>query len=305
MKKVYFDAILFDKIAEMETIDVFAALKMYGEYIEMYPKDYRAYSKYAKLLISVGRLNDAENILDLGEILYDSFKYDIKDRNKKFEVNHVLSKLKLFAYQNRYEDFFALAHNNKEMLCESNSSLGKIILCFRVQLGLDVIPKFSDGYIFRQAKNYSEDEFYEHIKKHSALYKNVDDTDTSSIFYEDFPLEKVISTIKDTLPNDNKICSGFLENTYYFKYDNCGRCFSTKDFCLGSDGDNKNQKSRSIITDYFEVFTFKDTNKLITICPCPTTRGYPYVDLNYLKEKDEPKRKRKSAIDKFNERYQK
>ena len=37
--------------------------------------------------------------------------------------------------------------------------------------------------------------------------------------------------------------------------------------------------------------------------PFPFGPGYKSIDLNHLKDDDQPKSKRKSQIDKFNERY--
>ena len=76
------------------------------------------------------------------------------------------------------------------------------------------------------------------------------------------------------------------------------------------DKDLFNYKKRLIVTDYFVVNTFHNTSNLITLCPCEGPKGLKYVDLNYLKKQEEPIKEekpvqRKSAIDKFNERYKK
>jgi len=72
--------------------------------------------------------------------------------------------------------------------------------------------------------------------------------------------------------------------TYVFKFDNCGRV-----------------ENRS--TDYFKIVCFHDTYDIITAYPDESGKNYPYVDLNYLVERDYSNVKCISARERFNARY--
>ena len=88
------------------------------------------------------------------------------------------------------------------------------------------------------------------------------------------------------IPNENKLSWGFIEDTYIFKYDGCGR-----------DNDR--------LVDYFKVVTFKNSKDIITMCPSCDCEEFSHVDLNYLNDKEEQKVKKISQIDKFYKRYYK
>ena len=103
------------------------------------------------------------------------------------------------------------------------------------------------------------------------------------MFVSGFEIDRVLEEIKKYIPSDKRIYSGFYQDTYVFKYD-----FSGKD----------NNKA----TDYFKVICFHNTSDIITICPSLYCENLPYVDLNYM-EKEKPKQKTLSQIDKFNQRY--
>jgi hypothetical protein len=103
-------------------------------------------------------------------------------------------------------------------------------------------------------------------------------------FKNDFPLEDVIKIVKENLREENKLCYGYIADTYVFKYDCCGRV------------DEKLQ-------DYFKVSCYHDTNDILLMYPANKCEKLPYIDINYIKE--EPKIKRLSQVEKFNRRYQK
>jgi hypothetical protein len=137
-----------------------------------------------------------------------------------------------------------------------------------------------------QAYNYNEELFKEHIKKHQKLYNTDQDNSNEYIFENDFPIEKIINEVKKYIPSDKKICPGYFDNTYFFKYDKCG-------------------KVKNTWTNIFTVVCFPNTNNIITMCPVSGYERLPYVNLNYLKDYEEEKTnvKRLSQIDKFNMRY--
>ena len=87
------------------------------------------------------------------------------------------------------------------------------------------------------------------------------------------------------MTEDNKLCSGFYDDTYIFKYNKCGRV------------DNR-------LVDYINVVCFHNTHDIITILPVNCGEHMPHVNLNYMIE-DKPQKeiKRISAVEKFNKRF--
>ena len=85
--------------------------------------------------------------------------------------------------------------------------------------------------------------------------------------------------------SDKMLYCGFVDNTYVYKYDCCGRV------------DGK-------VVDYFKVVCLHGTKNIITMYPIKKDHNLPCVDLNYLKE-NAKEIKLTSQIDKFNQRYAK
>ena len=87
------------------------------------------------------------------------------------------------------------------------------------------------------------------------------------------------------LKNKNKVYNGSICCKHIFKYELCGHV------------DGK-------LVDFFEVVTLKDTNEIITMYPYKNKEKRECIDLTPV-VKEEPKVKRLSQIDKFNQRYSK
>ena len=109
---------------------------------------------------------------------------------------------------------------------------------------------------------------------------------STSIFYEDFPINEIITEIKKYIRNGiPKLCPHLYTNMYVFKFDNCGI-------------------DTGIPTDFFKVVCFHNTVEFITMCPSTGCEELPYIDLNYLaRTKEGAKSRCLSQIDKFNRRY--
>ena len=141
-----------------------------------------------------------------------------------------------------------------------------------------------NSYLYRQIYEYRESEFMEHISKHMADYNQNIDNPNTSIFVPEFPINEIISEIKKHIPSNKRLLPGFIDDAYYFKYDECGR-------------------SNNKIVNYFRVVCFHDTQNFITMYPITDCKDLPYIDLNYLKKDDKPIVKRKSRIELFNQKY--
>jgi hypothetical protein len=148
---------------------------------------------------------------------------------------------------------------------------------------------------------YDYDDFIKHISKHLLDHKAKDDDEITSYFFRGFPIEKVLEEVKQYIPDKEKsYCCGFFDDYYYFRYNDCGRCLTEKN---KKSCEHKYYKSRLMVTNYFKVVTFHDSSDIITISPCDNPKGLPYIDLNYIKEQEEPKVLKKNPIKTFMEKW--
>ena len=142
-----------------------------------------------------------------------------------------------------------------------------------------------NSYLFRQIVEYKEEDFFNHIQKHSADYNKDLDNPNKNIFVPGFPIENVVNEVKKNLFDNNRLYTGFIENTYVFKCEGCGRV------------DKK-------LVDYLKVVCFDKTKDIITMLPVSGMENFPQVDISYITKKEEKKEeKRPSQIDKFNKRF--
>ncbi len=259
------------------------AAEKFKQYIEKYPKDYFSYISYANILLTLGNIKEAENVIKLGSNLANeniNFKNSNKYRDFLENLNYVL--LRLLAYNENYNKLYEYCINNPEEIRKKD--LISQFLFSKIKCGLIDENEISKlPYKASQLYNYNEVLFLEHEKKHLKSDETSYDTNISSVFNIDFPFEKVLKEIKRNLNLSNRYYYGFFEDKYFFRYDGCGESF------------HKN-------ADYFEVITIHNTSNILTIYPSLDGKYHNFVDLSYLSLKDVPTRKL-SQIDKFNMRY--
>ena len=254
-------------------------------YTKKYPNDCRSRLYYALSLTILGIFDEAEHVYNELKNLLKERQFDIKDEfvnTPLFFKNMLAVEIKILTSRGDYQGILDLINKNRnrELLCAAVEDLNYIEYYCQQQLGILNYGKVdSPAYRFSQTIDYSEERFLDHIKKH--LYGNEEEEKSDLIFDKDFPLDKVIVEIKKNIPSSERLYPGYLNNAYYFKYDNCGT----------ADGEE---------TNYFCVITFHDTDKIISMYPKKKPMNIPFVDLNYLKEE---KTKRLSQIDKFNKRF--
>ncbi|MBE6138949.1 MAG: tetratricopeptide repeat protein [Firmicutes bacterium] len=284
MSKTYFNVWEFKQALDLAEMDPISARVLYEQYLEKYPKDYAAYPYYCSNLITLGELDLAEKKLNY---IVEQFKKDdnIKDfdKTKIFEHNIFFCKIKLMSYQKRYKELNNIYKNNPNPLKDRN--FNTVWFYTEKQLGnLDVEKRDSNSYLFRQITKYDEQDFLDHIKKHLAEYNDNSIEPNSNVFEPNFPIEEVLEEIKKYIPSNKKLLYGFFDDTYVFKYSNCGRVDSR-------------------LVDYFKVICLHDSTDLITICPVRGNDNIPHVDLNYMVKEENGKVKRKSQIERFNQKY--
>lgn len=287
MKNGYYDIWKFKDAYSCISTDPMKAKEKYENYLKDYPDDYCAYVYLVYVLILLDELDNAENILNEVQFLATHNDLFLSQFNKVklFQEDMIFTKLRLLSRQGKYEECYDLYLQNSKIL-GGDEKIKQILYYWEKELGVgDVDDLRFDSYIFRQINNYKESDFMNHIKKHMSDYNVSVNEPNEAIFYPDFPFNEVVGEIRKYIPSKKRLCTGFFEDKYVFKFDRCGR--------------NKHK-----ITDYFRVSCFKDTNKLITMFPALYCEQLLYVDLNYLNRNDEkPKVKQLSQIEKFNKRY--
>ena len=281
MKKTYFDEWQTKKICKDSICNIAIVKQEIENYIQDYPEDYSMKSYYANILIRSNELEEAIKEINNVEFLVsiDSKYQKNSEKNNILYKDIIKDKLKYYMYTNQYHEFIKLY-----LATNIDEKLDHIYYYVLKQLNLVKINDLDcNSYLRKQILNYSFEEFLDHIQKHCSTYDDIENPNMC-IFAPDFPIDNIINELTKYLLISSKINSGYLDNTYYFKYDNCGTV-------------------KGQMVDYFEVVCFKDTNDLITMCPEENCECEP-VDLNYLKDKNcLSKVRRISQIDKFNKKY--
>jgi tetratricopeptide (TPR) repeat protein len=285
MENNYFNTHLASKSAKLVKSDPYYAREKFEEYLKEYPNDYNSWCLYISLLVELGECDLALKYFNRIEKVVNSDKKFILDPKFKYIKSRDLfyTKVKLLSYSHRYQELYDMIRYGENKYFVIDMSLHKpMTLYCRKKLGKSIDDNFvGKGYLCNQIAHYDYDSMVEHVKKHSA--DSGLDIPELSVFSPDFPLDSILLKIKDYLDVKNRLCVGFFDDTYYFKYDNCGRV-------------------RDRVTDYFKVICFHDSTDIVTMCPDDSAPKSPYVDLNFLVKKDS-KVKSISARDRFNMRY--
>lgn len=283
----HFNTLLFDQAISIIDNNPYLAAELLKEYISQFPSDYTAYPYYAYVLITTKNLDEAERILNLvSEIAFEDQKFINDEKKVKYLRDHILSNLlRLYSYQENYGKLYYLLRKYKDNIMGVN--MNHIYFYCKSKTGKLVDSNRDEyGYLHRQIYQYDEEDFYKHIEKHLYEFQNSDDVN-SNVFVEGFPIREVIEEIKKYIPSEKSLYPGFYDDSYIFKYDGCG---------------HENGK----IVDFIKIVCFHGTSDFITIVPVKDFGNLPYVDLNYLVNKDTYTRtRRKNQVDKFNDRFNK
>lgn len=285
MQSQYFDCWEFRHIFHLVETNPKEAKRQFDDYFEKYPTDYSAYAYYTYVLIVLGYLDEAEQILNYLKTAYLN-DVNFMKHNKKVDLirdNIIFNTLKLLSYQGKYEELLVFHNDNIQTVKKLN--LFSLEFYCKQKLGIQISgEKEKFPYLFKQIANYSEKEFLEHIKKHLSDYNQDKEQPNDSVFVPNFPVNKVLEEVKKYVGSNERLFSGFYEDSYIFKYNGCGRI--------------KNK-----LVDYFRVIALNNTDCFITMFPSDDCETMPFIDLNYMVPEDFPKTKRLSQIDKFNKRF--
>ena len=284
MGQQYYNNVEFMKALNLLNSNPLLVKEKLEYYLEKFPKDYSAHAYYISVLITLGLFKEAEEANDILESLFYN-NNRIKSDTEKFNIvksNILYAKLRLYLYNKEYHKAFNLYLANKDYYTNVDD-----FVFFYIRKKLHMLDKNESedySYLYRQMISYNENELKDHLKKHISETVYEQCRDKLSVFEPNFPIEIVFEEIKKNIPSNKRIYPGFFENTYLFKYDECGR-LSGK------------------IRDYIKVVCFHDTPDIITICPCEKIENMEYIDLNYLNPNNKSLTKRPSQIEKFKNKY--
>jgi len=287
MKELFYNTWEFNQALNIINTNPTLSKLKFEEYLEKYPKDYSAYTFYASLLITLSDLESAEKILNYVEDLVNKDEKYVKDilKFKSFKTDFLYSKVKLLCYQQKYDELYKI--DLSDLKAKTDFDITSIIFYCKRKLGLlDLERRVPNSYLFRQIVKYEENDFFDHMKKHLYEYTQNIDTLNKAFFYEGFDLNTIVDEIKKYIPSSKKLRPGFIEDIYYFKYNECG-------------------KNNNKFANFIKVVCIKDTNEIITMYPIQITEDLPYVDLNYMIKEDKQKTNRLTRLDKFKLKYQK
>lgn len=279
-KRKYYDIDRFKKLIRYKcngSYDIL--LKKFEEYLEDYPYDLFTINEYLNLCIKLNQLEKVKPYLE-------NITFTKKTKEIDFSFLQIL-KLNYYSRMHMFEECYTLFRKIKDdpkiKLCNGNAKyISDLDFYLRFKLGLLKTYEYkTNRYLFQQIINYDIERAANHIQKHIKSVENADGIIINSTHLADF-----LEQIQKELPNENHFNTLYFSNEYCFKSSNLS--YTSGDYINLS-----------------EVITLDDTNQITTMYPSKNTDNIPITDITSpLLEKDS-KVKRKSQIEKFNERYMK
>ena len=231
--------------------DPYMTLILLEEYIKNNKNDDNATLLYISLLITVGRFEDAlycirsiEDNLSLTNNIYKHIVY---------------LKLKVMMYMGDYERALDIIDNAYKFLKSMINDIDyyKVYCEQRVYKNKD--KNEYDNYIVKQFIDYSFANFIMYCKN---LYCKKSEIE----FFDCESMKTLLVEINKILPNKECLHKGFIEDNYYFKYDNCAII-------------------NGVSVNYFTAITLHNSPNILMMYPQEDIYNLPYTDLNYLRKK--------------------
>ena len=132
-------------------------------YLKNYPDEPLGLLYYTNLLIKLNLLEEAEKIL---EYIPKTQKFTILDKE-----NYYGTMIRLLGAQKRYQEAYDLfIEQDVENFQKQSTKVGdKIFLCRKLGLPIDK-SKCGKSYYLHQLYDYSEENFFKHVKKHFYVF---------------------------------------------------------------------------------------------------------------------------------------
>lgn len=278
----------YSDVLKLYDTDPFLAEKRLKELVELYPDNYYMLLNYVILLTKVCKIDEAEeNYNKLINYLSVNNSASFRSKNiNGFSRNLKVAKLKILCYREKYQELLDYLNNDCKNLNDDDKGFLKFLSKFK--LGLVKLNNSNSGsYRCNQINNYSDILFRKHLLRHLSPSDESAKRDDLALFGKDFPAGKVISEVRKNLLPENKLFCGYIDDTYFFKYNNCGY--------VGGQA-----------TDYFKVVCIHNTKNILTMYPTLGCDNLPYLNLSYIDKNNldnKPKTKTLSQVDKFKQRY--
>ena len=262
-----------DRINDLVKTNPLLAKSEIEKYLAKYPNYDWGYVMQANILIVLGEVQKANEVLNALEEKVKSNKRLSKELRELYISKITYLRLRILAYNRNYDILYNFFSKNTEFI--TKEKLATEWLYTRIVTG-NLNGEKLPGYLANQIANYNEVYFKNHIQKHFGVK-----TQDNSVFSENFPLEKVLEHLPNYLEQPGLFYDYFTDK-YIFKLDGCG-------FASGID------------TDLFEVITIHGTNQIINMYPTLEGTYTNSIDLNPFFNKGYSRKL--SQIDKFNMRY--
>lgn len=262
-----------DRINDLMKVNPLLAKAEIEKYLAKYPNYDWGYVMQANILIILGEVQKANDVLNFLESKVNSNKRLNKKIRKLYNNMITTLRLRILAYNKNYDTLYEFFLHNNEFITEAK--LASEWFYIRILTGNsngELIP----GYLANQIANYNEVYFRNHIQKHFTLK-----TQDNSVFSENFPLEKVLEILPNYLKTPG-LFYDYVTDKYIFRLDG-----------VGSAG--------GMDTDLFEVITIHGTDHIINMYPTLEGTYTNSIDLNPILNKGYSRKL--SQIDKFNQRY--
>lgn len=228
--------------------------------------------------INLGKIELLKGNFELADEYLSNLDVDNYDINMFYEEYYILALAKLRV--NKYDEVLKILdlfyeNINKHEIEQMKFKLDRIRLYIN-SIKKEKIDQSTLAYTEKQIVSYSKKSALKHIYKHHVVEPR------ESKFNENIDIKELFENIKDMLSKDNVIYDSLFDK-YIIKYPNAGY-----------DKDNHNINQMLVIT-------LPNTKNILTMYPYDGSESM-FV-LEELEEKEKPKVKRLSQIEKFNKKY--
>ena len=223
IKKIvrYYDYKLSNDIFKILNVDPFLAVRKMKDYLEVFSRDYSMMCTYCLTLITIGEFDDAyETLLNLEKNYANDHEYHVdrpQGQNEIVSREIKLCRLRYLANAYKYEDALKfLKKNNEELEKSKAGNLNILDFFLNHRLGnIELDRENQKNYLMRQIVEHKKEDFID--KFYSERGKG------TTTFYDDFDIEKVYDAMHEHLQTGECLHTAFNTDTYYFKYDSCGK----------------------------------------------------------------------------------
>ena len=196
-RPVYYDPIEYKKIKQILNSYPEIAYERSLDYIGKYPDDFLGNILYIKILLMLGKIQDADEHLDrvINSKSFNKRKTERELRTIKLLKKYIEGQRSI----NGYNSFILHVKHNKP----------------------------EDSYLRQQIEDYSSEKFIEHIDRHIDNDNKIDTEKSRALFRYGIDINRIIKGVQNHLNSAPKIKYKYVD-VYYFKYDGCGRYHGDK-----------------------------------------------------------------------------